>query len=37
MKELSCDFVGECLLHGSPRQILMKEAVHVSKQCIVCS
>ena len=37
MGELSCGFVGECLLHGSPRRILMKETVHGSKQFISCS
>lgn len=35
--ELSCSTVGEDLLHGSPRWVLMKETVHGSKQFIGCS
>ena len=36
-KELSCISVVECLLHGSPWQVLMKQMIHVSKQFIGCS
>ena len=35
--ELSCGSVVKRLLHGSPKQILMKETVHSSKQFVGCS
>lgn len=35
--ELSCIFLGECVLHGSPQWILLKKTVHVSKKFIGCS
>jgi hypothetical protein len=34
MKELSCGSIVKCLLHGSPWQILMKDAVQDSKMFI---
>ena len=35
--ELSHGSVVECLLHGFPQHILMKEIIHSSKQFIDCS
>jgi hypothetical protein len=37
MGELSCGSVVECLPHGSPLWLLLKETVHSSKQFIGCS